>query len=210
MWPEMYDLYMTFSDECQNLNMYKGSKSHWGSARVINKTGFWFVKQTFDAFLVDLMVHLWFLLREMLLLRECLTLWNRTLSCSVQPVLWGKTACACSSMMKSPLPACLPACLVFKPPWWASIWSSACTGRPAEQPPASNRDPVNVAKLYSCTSDVTLTSHAVIKKKYLCYNDSALFLILSILCFLQRGVREASDLTFGREPSFFSEVVTQI
>lgn len=126
---------------CRNSDT--GLKESLGSAQVNNKQGFWFIRHIFVAFLVDFKMHLWCLLCETLLLRECLTLWNRTLSCSTQPVLWGKTACACSSMMKSPLSACL----VFKPPLWSSIWSSVCTGRPAAQPPASNRDPVNVANL---------------------------------------------------------------
>lgn len=52
-------------------------------------------------------------------------------------------------------------------------------------------------------SGVTLKSHAVIKKKYLCHNSSALFLILSLLRFLQKGVRVDSDLTFGREAKLF-------
>lgn len=46
-----------------------------------------------DIFLLDLKVHSSRLLCEMLPLRECPTLWNRTLSCSVQPVLWGKACC---------------------------------------------------------------------------------------------------------------------
>lgn len=109
---------------------------------------------------------------------------------------------ACSSMMKSPLPA-------WRFNLYCGVLSEAACAQDGQL--SSLQPQTGILSTWQTSkSGVMLQSHAVIKKKYLCHNYSALFLMLSLLRYLQKGVREASDLTFGRGQSFFREVVTQI
>lgn len=105
------------------------------------------------------------LLCETLLPSECLTLWNRTLSCSVQPVLWGKTVCVQQHDE-------------IAPAWLLNLYC----GVPSEAACAQGSQLSSLlpqtgilSTWQTSRSGALLKSHDVIKKKYLCPNYSAHF-----------------------------------
>lgn len=95
---------------------------------------------------------------------------------------------ACSSMMKSPLPA-------WRFKLDCGVLSEAACAQGGQLSSLLPQTGI-LSTWQTSKSGVTLQSHAVIKEKYLCHNSRARFLILSLPRFLQKGVREASDLTF--------------
>lgn len=113
--------------------------------------------------------------------RERLTLWNRSLSCSVQPAPWGKSACVQRHDEITPAWLLNLSC---------GVPSEAACARGSQLSGLLPQTGI-LSTWQTSTSGVTLKSHAAIKKK-------SLFLILSLLRLLQKWVTEATDLTFGR------------
>lgn len=102
---------------------------------------------------------------EASLLRECLTLRNSALSCSAQSVLRGKTACVQQHDE-------ITAAWLLK--LYCGVPSEAACAQGGQLSSLLPQTGI-LSTWQTSKSGVTLKPHAVMKKKYLCHNCSALF-----------------------------------